>query len=180
MIPVGYLAKHVSESPDWLRADQVVDLYSVSDCISEDFADYIDFWRHNGFWLFDSPQIIRSVGTDNSINLEGTLLFYYEVFEKEFDGKTWTKFQPEPSIPTQVLLPEAKTLEGFDVVTGRYAPGHSPLSCNGLAREIPTNTHCLLSSFDAAFKALESGAFTHSEPGPYRIFAVYSVDWPEE
>lgn len=182
MIPAGYLAKRVRTKPDWLRAERVVDVYSISGCVSEDFADYINFWKHNGFWIFDSPQVIRTVARDNSIDLASTLLFYYEGHEKEFDGKTWAEFQPEPSMPTTVLLPRSKTLEGFDVVTFycRNVPEHSPLSCNGLAKEIPTNTHCLLSSFDEAFNALESGAFIHSEPGPYRIFAVYSVDWPEE
>jgi hypothetical protein len=36
--------------------------------------------------------------------------------------------------------------------------------------------HWLVPSFDAAVRALESGSFDNSEPGPYRIIAVYSVD----
>jgi hypothetical protein len=36
----------------------------------------------------------------------------------------------------------------------------------------------LFSSFDEAKAHLERGAFNNSEPGPYRIFAVYSVGWP--
>jgi hypothetical protein len=139
----------------------VADVYSVGCCVNEYFADYINFWKHNGFWLFDSPQIIRSVANENSVDLTGTLLFYYGVYEKEFDGKAWAQFQADESIPTAVVEPQAKRLEGFDVVTFycRTAPEHSPLSCNGLAKEIPTNTHCLLTSFDEAFNALESGAF---------------------
>jgi hypothetical protein len=39
MIPIGYIAKHVSKKPDWLEAPNVIDLYSVSGCNSEDFAD---------------------------------------------------------------------------------------------------------------------------------------------
>ncbi len=50
MIPVGYMAKRVSKKPDWLQAAQVIDIYSVSGCVSEDFADYIDYWKHNGYW----------------------------------------------------------------------------------------------------------------------------------
>jgi hypothetical protein len=41
MIPVGYMAKRVFKKPDWLQATQVVDIYSVSGCISQDFADYL-------------------------------------------------------------------------------------------------------------------------------------------
>jgi hypothetical protein len=78
------------------------------------------------------------------------------------------------------MLPSKKTLEGFDVVTfyAGNSPECSPLSCNGLADTIPTNQHCLIESFEDAKAALDGGEFNNSEPGPYRIFAVYSVDWP--
>jgi hypothetical protein len=67
--------------------------------------------------------------------------------------------------------------EGFDVTAlgGGELPGCSPLSCNGLVKEVKTNEHCLLPTFEAAIQALESGAFADSEPGPYRIIAVYSL-----
>lgn len=51
MIPIGYMAKHVVKKPDWLQTNQVEDIYSVSNCISDDFADYINYWQHNGYWL---------------------------------------------------------------------------------------------------------------------------------
>lgn len=54
MIPAGYMAKRVVRKPDWLTTNRVEDIYSVSGCISKDFADYITFWKHNGYWLFDS------------------------------------------------------------------------------------------------------------------------------
>ena len=47
MIPAGYMAKHVAARPDGLKANQVKDIYSVSNCISDDFADYINLWKHN-------------------------------------------------------------------------------------------------------------------------------------
>jgi hypothetical protein len=87
------MAKTVSSKPEWLKVPQVVDLYSVSGCLSEDFADYIEYWKHNGYWLFDSPEIIRGVAHENSIPLERTSLFYYEVYGMEFDGNDWCPFQ---------------------------------------------------------------------------------------
>ncbi len=181
MIPVGYMAKHVSSRPDWLAAGDIADIYSVSGCISEDFDDYIQYWKHNGYWLFDSPEIIRSVAQDNSIELKGTSLFYYEAYEMEFDGECWRPYAPEPSLPTSIFPPPQRQLEGFDVVTffARNLPECSPLSCNSLANGLPTNAHCLFSSFDEAETHVTSGTFNDSEPGPYRIFAVYSVDWPK-
>jgi hypothetical protein len=179
MIPAGYMAKRASKKPVWLKASHVVDVWSVGDCVSEDFADYIEYWKHNGFWLFDSPELIRSVAKEHSIPLDGTLLFYYEVNELEFDGENWQTFGADPSLPTDVLVPANKHLEGFDVVTfwNRNAPEHSPLSCNGLAEELATNSHCLFASFEEAKMNLQNGSFKNSEPGPYRIFSVNSVPW---
>jgi hypothetical protein len=107
-------------------------------------------------------------------------LFYYEVYESQFDGENWHAYGADLSFVTSVVAPSGKQLEGFDVDTFscRNVPEHSSLSGNSLASEIPTNAHCLFSSFDEAKAHLERGAFNNSEPGPYRIFAVYSVGWP--
>ncbi len=171
------MAKRV-QTPAGFHADGVVDVYSVSSHVNDDFADYIPYWKHNGYWLFDSPEVIRSLAQENQIQLEGTSLLYYEVFEDEFDGEAWVPYQPD-SFPTNVLAPSDKTLKGFDVVTffARNSPECSPLSCNGMAGEIRTNEHCLLASFEEAYGKISAGAFRNAEPGPYRIFAVHSVAW---
>lgn len=180
MIPVGYMAKRSCSKPAKFVMISVDDIYSVGSCVNDDFADYIDFWRHNGWWLFDSPSIIQSVATEHSIPLEGAKLFYYEAYEFEFTGKEWRAFSPEQSIPTEVIPATQRVLEGFDVVTFSVgnSPECSPLSCNFLADDIPTNPHCLIDTFQDAKAALDSGKFEGGEPGPYRIFAVYSTDWP--
>jgi hypothetical protein len=180
MIPMGYMAKRVSKRPDWITAAQVIDIYSVSWCVAENFADYINYWKHNGYWFFNSPEIIQSVAKQNSLPLEGTSLFYYEAHEMEFDNENWRPFAPEPSFETNVTPPSRKQLEGFDVVTffAKSSPECSPLSCNSLANELRTNSHCLLASFEEAETNLKNGRFRESEPGPYRVFSVYTVDWP--
>jgi hypothetical protein len=177
MIPAGYMAKRVSLKPNWLKAIQVVDIYSVSSCVSKDFTEYIKYWKYNGYWPFDSPEIIQSVAKESSVDLEGASLFYYEVYEKEFDGGGWRAFEMEDSFPTNVIPPPRMQLQGFDVVTFsvRTSPECSPLSCNMLAEEVDTNEHCLLASFEKAERALNDGVFRISEPGPYRIFSVHSV-----
>src|SRR6185369_14526720 len=148
MIPMGYMAKRVSVRPEWLDASGVADVYSVSGCVSHDFADYINYWKHNGYWFFDSPEIILQLAQQNSIDLQGTRLFFYEAHELEFDGAVgqWTTFNPEPSFTTHVILPIEKTLEGYDVVafSSSTNAGCSPLSCNSLAADVETNQHCLL------------------------------------
>lgn len=180
MVPAGYMAKRVVVRPDWLRADRVSKIYSVSGCVSPCFADYITFWRHNGYWLFDSPAVILEIAREHGIDLAETVLFYYEVHEWQFDGREWMRFEPEPSFGTNVTVPEARAFAGYDVVTfaGQTSPECSPLSCNSLASEVETNSRCLLESFEQARQLLEDGMFNDAEPGPYRIVAVYSVAWP--
>jgi hypothetical protein len=185
MIGVGYLAKRIAQRPDWLKVPGVKDIYSVSNCISGDFMDYIKFWRHNRYWLFDTPKIIQTLSLENSIDLASLTFFYYEVYEKEFDAerKEWMLFEPE-SFPTNVIQPAKKEFHGYDVVTFSVGtnPECSPLSCNHLASEIRTNSHCLLESFEEAKERLGSGKFDKGEPGPFRIFAVYTIEldnWSE-
>jgi len=180
MMPVGYMAKRSCKKPEAFKLANAVDIYSVGNCVNDDFADYFNYWKHNGYWLFDSPEIIRALAKENSMGLDGCLLFYYEANEMEFAGAGWRSFSPEPSFPTNIVQPAQKRLEGFDVVTfsAGNAPECSPLSCNGLADILHTNSHCLFESFDEAEASLNSGKFEGAEPGPYRIIAVYSVDWP--
>ena len=180
MIPVGYMAKQVSLNPEWLQAEGVMDIYSVSACISKNFADYIPYWKHNGYWFFDAPAMIQQLAQEHSVDLTGTQLFYYEVYELEYDeeDQEWAEFEAE-DFPTNVVVPAAKVLAGYDLVSfsvGTNA-GCSPLSCNSLASRVATNRHCLLDSFEQTKQLLESDNFKEVEPGPYRIFAVYSVEW---
>ena len=176
------MAKRVSKRPNWLMAAHIVDIYSVSPCACEDFADYkySEYHERNGFWLFDSPERIRSIAKEQSIQLDGTVLFYYEVYELEFDHEKWQAFGSEPSFPTNVRVPTNKHLEGFDVATfNPYGRGieHSPLSCNSMADKLATNSHCLFASLEEAQENLNNKSFSDCEPGPYRIFSVNSVGW---
>jgi len=180
MIPVGYMAKRVSLRSEWLNVDRIKDIYSVSHCISNSFTDDFTFWKHNGYWFYDSPEIIRQLAQENNIDLTGTAIFYYEAYESEFDNDTgeWKSFRPDTAFTTAVLPPLNKTLEGHDVVTfGGFSVECSPLSCNSVATEVETNSHCLLDSFEQAKQLIEDGAFSNTEPGRQRILAVYSTDW---
>lgn len=179
MIPVGYLAKRVAQRPIWLQAPLVKDVYSVSGCISQDFMDYIKFWRHNGYWFFDNPGIIQQLALENGVRLEDVTFFYYEAYEREFHAELneWQSFEPV-DFPTNVMLPTQKIFQGYDVVTFSVgtSPECSPLSCNHLASKIKTNSHCLLESLEEAKENLEARKFEQGEPGPFRIFAVYRID----
>ena len=179
MKPLGFLYKNVAPRPDWLWNPQVTDIYSVSGCISEAFVDYVQAWKHNGFWFFDSPQVMVELAAERGISLQASSLFYYEAHEQEFDSATrsWNDFRQDASISVSVVAPSAASLQGYDVTS--YStdtmPECSPLSCNALADQLTVNEHCLFRTFDEAKAALEQGRFDDSEPGPYRIIAVYAV-----
>ena len=179
MIPVGYMYKKIVHRPDWLKAANVDDIYSLSGCVSDNFTDYTNYWKHNGYWLFNSPAVMEEIARENSLVLVGMTLFYYEVFTEQFDenSKEWSTFEPEASFPTKVEEPASAQLEGYDVTTFSVgnSPECSPLSCNSLAAAITVNRHCLFESFGEAKQSLEAGQFDGSEPGPFRIFAVYTL-----
>jgi len=179
MIPVGYMYKSVARRPDWLKTDMVEKVFSVSSCVSEDFDDWINYWKHNGYWFFDSPKIMENLAKENNIDLSQMDLFFYKVYELQWndDKGEWEEFEPEESFGTCVELPAATKLEGFDVTTYYEQTGAecSPLSCNHMAEELDVSTTCLLASLEESKKFLESGVFDECEPGPYRIFEVHSV-----
>jgi hypothetical protein len=173
--------KRVVSAPDSMRVPGS-EIYSVSGCISKNFTDYIRYWRHNGYWLFDSSEIIEALAAENAIDLSGLTLFYYEVFEQQYDkdSRRWGAFSPEPSFVTHVEPPATTQIEGYDVVTfcAGTSPECSPLSCNSLATRTSVNRRCLFDSFELAKDSLERGFFEHCEPGPFRIFAVHAVLTP--
>ena len=98
MVPMGYLYRRVAERPEWLRTEHIDDIYSLHDCFTKDFADYIPFWKHNGFWVFDTPEIIESLAAENSISLDGMCLFYYEIFEHPLSANELFVLHPHNSL----------------------------------------------------------------------------------
>ncbi|PIQ24067.1 hypothetical protein COW36_05575 [bacterium (Candidatus Blackallbacteria) CG17_big_fil_post_rev_8_21_14_2_50_48_46] len=185
MIPIGYMAKRVLLRPDWLKTTRVTEIYSVSPCLSPNFADFIPYWQHNGWWFFDSPKIIKDLAQAQAIDLTETTLFYYEAYPLQANTETgvWESFAPEPSFKTELQVPQQKQLRGFDLVSFncQTSPECSYLSCNQMADQIQVNSFCLLESLESAKNLLKSGAFKNCEPGPCRIFAVYTLPdtfWP--
>ncbi len=180
MVPVGYMYKIVSSKPDWLETNQVSDIYSVSGCISEDFAEWIKYWKHNGYWFFDSPKVIEDLAQEQNLSLKGMTLFFYLAYEWEWDTdeEQWNLYSPEESFSTDVVLPQNSKIEGYDIISFSFGNSAecSPLSCNSMAQKIKVNSHCLLDTFEQAMLILESGSFKNCEPGPYRIYEVHTIE----
>lgn len=124
MIPVGYMYKFVAALPSTVAAKNVVDLYSVGACGGSSSRyfddDYINYWKHNGYWFFNSPDVMEEIARENRIDLSTMTLFYYEVYEYEFDQSEaghiqQAHFDCNQSFPTEVVIPNEKMLVGYDV-----------------------------------------------------------------
>jgi len=183
MIPLGYMAKKIASRPEWLGNPRVNQILSVCSCTSDDFADYVDFWKHNGFWFFDSPDVIKDLSQEHNLDLSGLRWFYYEAYEKEYDWDegAWKSFAPEESFITNVVKPDTMRAKGYDIVNNTCGQmvECSPLSCNHLADEISVNADCLLETLEEACEIASSKVMDGCEPGPYRIVAVYEIDSPQ-
>jgi hypothetical protein len=180
MIPLGYMLKRVaSPAPDWMGAPYVVEVHSLSGCVSLDLEDYVTIWQHNGWWLFDTADKAREAAAALKIDVGPLRLFYYEAFYRQFNefSSSWEAFEPH-QFPTDVVPPQRSELSGFDVVTFFLgtSPECSPLSCNSLAASVPVNRWCLFGTLEGARAALEDGSVRNTEPGPNRIIAVYAVE----
>ena len=187
MIPAGYMYKMAGAPPSHLTAKNVVDIFSVGACGGSNspyFTEYIRHWKHNGYWFFNSPQIMEEIAEKENISLSSMTLFYYEIYEYEFDktdyeGKVegWSKFACEADFSTDVQIPAVKVFSGYDVTeyVCRNSPECSLLSCSNLAAQFTVNSHCLFDTFEQARSAVETGAFHAFEPGPYRLLAVYVI-----
>ena len=134
MRPLGYLYKRVARRPQWLKAPHVEDIYSLSGCISHPFADYIKHWKHNGYWLFDSPAVIKRLAAEHSIALAGLRLFYYEAYEQEFEDQKrgWARCE----VPIGCFCSLGLSLGNWKVRPKPLSRGTQP---NEHAQECPTD-----------------------------------------
>lgn len=179
MIPVGYMAKKIEENPTYIKTKAIKSICSVSGHLSEPFCDYIVFWKHNNYWFYNNPEEIYNLAQEHDIDISHCRMFYYEMYENEFsDGDDmWHEVERLSFSFTSVLIPKKPLLLGYDVITTDHdtSPRCSPLSCNGLEKEISVNEYCLISSLDEAKSLLEASKFNSCNNGSYRIFAVYSL-----
>lgn len=168
----GYLPKRIRRPSDWLHVPAIVEVCSVSSCISP-VADADDHLR-NALDLYDSPELARSTATGHDWRL-----FAYKVLSIRYDELGCEYAWPWPAVvPTP--LPSGFRSIGFDVVNDSTGIGShlacSPLSCNGAAERWPVNAHCLLDSLDVAIAAARHFANDEEpvEPGPSFVAEVLS------
>ncbi len=163
---VGFLPKKTVKRPNWLKNEEVEEIGSVSECISEGPDD----WRQrNELGFYDSESsAVGIVGSDKS----EFDMYAYKLFPMEFDGGQASRFD----IPVRLVADlTGYNLLGYDA-SNRSAGSRfecSALSCNGGARDFPVNRYCLFEDFDIAYDSTKIISQGHYEPGPWYILEVH-------
>lgn len=193
---LGYRVKKVIPRPEWLTDQRVIDICSVSDCMSEPPANWIERWDFNAAGCYSTLEIaISTIPVADLLAYSAFAYFFYPV-EIDDVGCANPKSaldlfnaDPEefPSDPPPMNFVEI----GFDVVNGPPAQpatgpitrsvssfSCSPLSCNNLSREYNVNEHCLLKGYQDAVAAAQRFAASGAEPPPYYIVRVHRCDRP--
>ena len=168
---IGYFPKRTHKRPSWLQAESVEEVCSVSECISESPDGWIDHWLHNEMYVYDTPELAESVVPGSA---RGEFDMYaYRMFPVLFNEGQQQPFEFPPLHVEP--LPESFERLGFDIVC--RSCGHSfecsPLSCNGMAKNVAVNRHCLLANAAVAFQLAAEFEAGGCEPGPYCIIEVW-------
>jgi hypothetical protein len=169
-ILIGYFPKQIVARPDWLKNQGVLEICSVSECISKGPANWIQAWKHNDWGFYDTEELASQVAREE---LDAFQVFAYELFPFR-----WLKDQEEKfSIAARLApLPDAYQYLGYDIVTRSIGSFFecSPLSCNSAAEKYAVNKFCLIEDLDDAYRGLmEISRDGHYEPGPYYLTKVF-------
>jgi hypothetical protein len=166
----GYFPKLITPARPALNIDGVTDICSISACLAQAPAGWINHWAHNALGLYDTAELAQSVIPE--AEAKSYELFGYRFSRQMFEGGRATPWAV-PELPATQPGREFVSI-GFDAVskTGDFFE-HSPLSCNRAAETLAKNQHCLFDTLEEAV----AGAMTFSagkeyEPGPYYVAQV--------
>lgn len=170
---LGYRAKHPWR-PDAVWDPEgktgVTEVCSASDCISQPPPE--TQWSFNTSGCYTDPaDAIASIPPGERSTYAA---FAYWLVPGSTDPSQAfdARLPPLPNGPG----PQDYNILGYDVVEidASTIPvfGHSPLSCNYLARDIPVNKYCLVDSEDEAQRLAERFNREQPEPGTYFVVRV--------
>ena len=167
---IGYISKPVAAPPADFAPHGLREIASVSNCIVGRPDGWLTLWRHNDWFVYDSPELAREIARE--CGAYDWPVLAYLVYPVEF--------RPEGEVPISVQsaaspMPASFQLLGWDVANRLFAPDFecSPLSCNGLAQTVPVNEFCLVESEQEAIDLARRCAREQPEPGTYFVVEVW-------
>jgi hypothetical protein len=173
VIDAGFFPKIIVMRPDWLKNPDIVEICSVSHCISEAPPHWIDPWIHNDFGWFNRIDDAMSVVPAGQA--AEYRLFAYRLYPEVFRGGAALPFvrpngvDPEPIPQTFRSLGFDSVSKSMETILGFEC---SPLSCNSMADEIAANAVCLFPTLEAALAGADRFSRDQPEPGDYYVVEV--------
>jgi hypothetical protein len=170
LVSAGYFPKRTLRRPDWLKAPGVVEICSVSTCISPGPESWIEAWKHNELGWYDSPDLAWAVVPREA---EGFEVFAYSLAPVVFVEGSARHLAP--SLPAVTQRPACYEPVGFDAVSKSVSSFFecSPLSCNNMAAEVSVNRYCLIETFAEATAVAGRFSREQPEPGAYYVVEVW-------
>ena len=166
---VGYFPKRTASPHGWC-APGVAEICSVSNCLSEPPAGWIDHWKHNELGFFNTTSDARYIVRSQP---EPFVLFAYRLLPRVFIKGNGEAYEI-PALAVQSIPPSFISI-GFDAVSKSTSDFFecSPLSCNHMAAQIAgVNRYCLMNTVDEAVELAERFSIEDPEPGPYYVIEV--------
>lgn len=179
---LGTLPKRLLARPDWLLCPEVAEIASASECMSPGPPDRISRWTHNALGLYDTPEAGCALVPAEEAGSWTLLAFQAPplIFQRG-EERPWNPWRD--SAAPEMDLREQEHL-GYDVV-GLSEAGFfecSPLSCNGLAREVAVNRWCLVDDREQALRLARWFSTDESRVEPAWAYLVVAVSrwlaWP--
>jgi hypothetical protein len=178
---IGYFPKRI-EMPSGPRIPpHVVQLCHAGHCDGLVPDCWVDAWRHNELWVYDSAALAGSVVAENErheFEIHG-----YRLFPVLFVAGNPAPIQLPP-LKIDPLPPDYQLI-GYDVVSHPYLAsdrsdfakqfGHSSLSpfCNGRCHDVPVNQFCLVDTEAEGFRRAREFSTGDGEPEPYVVLEVW-------
>jgi hypothetical protein len=164
---LGYTTKTSSIPAGWSANPDVQEICSVSTCLTTS-PDWNEPELQNEFRYYNTRADALSLEQPVGFNLFAYRLLPIRFTSAAQEAMVFPTLEVEP-------LPANVTSLGFDVVNWGLCDcfGCSPLSCNGMAREvIGVNGHCLMGSLEDAIALAEQFSLHPPEPGDHFVLEV--------
>ncbi len=171
-ILIGYFPKKTKLMPEWLKATNVEMVCSASTCISEAPEGWINHWKHNECFLYNTIDDVGLILAKLNDKDE------YDIYAfKRYPIRIENGTSNVESIPHVLVEPLTQNFEflGYDAVSMSMSPMFecSPLSCNRGAETMKVNKYCLFETYEEALSGAIEFSKGNWEPGPYYIVEIY-------
>jgi hypothetical protein len=171
---IGYFPKKLKTDTTDLNAPHLTEVCSVSSCIAEAPEGWLQLWKHNDVFMYNSVEEAFSILKELKEDEDEYNIYAYKLYPIKIDKGNITS----EKVVSEKVEPLSKefNLLGYDAVNKTQDYGEfecSPLSCNYGLEIMKTNKYCLFETFENAFEGAKKFSEGLGEPGPYYILEVY-------